>query len=155
MSMRHWLVKSEAEVFSIDALRDAKRTGWDGVRNYAARNFMRDHMQLNDPVLFYHSSANPTGVAGLAQICRVAYPDLTAFDAKHHHYDAKSKREAPQWYMVDLAFVEKFPRIVSLAELKQQSKLKQMTLFKQSRLSVQPVSPSEFALIVQLGKKKN
>src|SRR5690606_17593040 len=105
---RYWLMKSEPGSYSIDDLQRDTRTSWEGVRNYQARNFMRDDMRPGDGVLFYHSGANPPGVAGLAKIARAAYPDPTALDPDSHYYDPKATKEDPRWVMVDIEFVEKF-----------------------------------------------
>ncbi len=147
----YWLMKTEPDVFSIDTLKAQKTAPWDGVRNYSARNHMRA-MQLGNLVLFYHSSTEPVGIAGIAKVCKLAYPDHTAFDSKNIHYDPKSTKKAPTWFMVDVAFVEKFKHFVSLAELKAQAKLKNMTLFRRGRLSVQPVAQEEFEWICGLGR---
>lgn len=150
--MNYWLVKSEPEVFSFDDLLKSpkKTTFWDGVRNYQARNTMRDLMKKGDRVFFYHSNAEPTGIAGICEVVKEGYPDHTAFDAKDPHYDPKSKREEPTWYMVDVKAVKAFPRIVTLAELKGLRGLEKMALLqKGSRLSVQPVTGAEWAIICQ------
>jgi predicted RNA-binding protein with PUA-like domain len=155
--MRYWLMKSEPDEFSIDDLAAAKKqtTSWFGVRNYQARNFMRDQMQVGDPVLFYASNAEPSGVTGLASIARAAYPDPFAWKKGHKYYDAASTKEKPVWYMVDIAFVEKFPRIVPLETLKQTKGLEQMVVTqKGSRLSIQPVTKSEYDIVVRLGRRK-
>jgi predicted RNA-binding protein with PUA-like domain len=151
---RHWLVKSEPSTFSFaDLLASPKRTtGWDGVRNYQARNHMRDGMKRGDLVFFYHSSTEPTAIVGVAEVAREAYPDPTALDAKHPHFDPKSKADEPAWVMVDLRAVEPFARPVTLAELKGTKGLERMVLLqKGSRLSVQPVSPEEWDIIYALG----
>lgn len=148
-------MKSEPDVFSIDDLMAAKNqtTYWDGVRNYQARNYMRDLMKVGDLVLFYHSNADPPAVAGIAEVSKLAYPDHTAFDPKDPHYDPKSKKESPTWYMVDVRFVEKFAKPIELGDLRQIQALKQMVLLqKGSRLSVQPVRAEEFACVVELGR---
>jgi predicted RNA-binding protein with PUA-like domain len=148
-------VKSEPSVFSFDDLWRAPRrtTCWDGIRNHQARNYMRDGMQVGDPVLFYHSNADPTGVAGVAEVSRAAYPDPSAFDPEHDHYDARSKPEAPTWLMVDLRAVRRFARLVTLAELRTTPGLEQMALLqKGSRLSVTPVTPQEWAIVERLGR---
>jgi len=151
-SPRYWLVKSEPSVFSIDDLRRAGREPWDGVRNFQARNFMAD-MELGDLVLFYHSNARPNGVAGIARVVGQARPDPTARDPKSRYYDARSSEEQPIWQMVDLEFVAKFPRLVPLAELKKREGLEAMEVNRKgSRLSVQPVRPEEFHLVVGLGR---
>src|SRR5438105_1563422 len=125
---RHWLVKSEPETFSFDdLLASPKRTtGWDGVRNFQARNFMRDGMKRGDLVFFYHSSTDPTAIVGVAEVAREAYPDPTALDPKHAHFDPKSRADAPSWMMVDLRAVEPFKRPVTLAELKRVKGLEHM-----------------------------
>lgn len=147
----YWLIKSEPKVFSIDALKAEKITHWDGVRNYAARNHMQA-MKLGDLILFYHSSTEPVGVAGVAKVCKKAYPDYTAFDSASVHYDPRSNKGAPTWFMIDMSFLEKFKHRVLLSELKAQPELKNMTLFRQGRLSVQPVTKAEFELIRKLGR---
>jgi predicted RNA-binding protein with PUA-like domain len=154
---RHWLVKSEPETFSFDdLLASPKRTtGWDGVRNYQARNFMRDGMKRGDLVFFYHSSTEPTAIVGVAEVAREAYPDPTALDPKHAHFDPKSQPDAPTWMMVELRAVEPLSRPVTLAELKGVKGLERMVLLqKGSRLSVQPVSPEEWDIIYALGMKR-
>lgn len=150
--MRHWLIKSEPSVYSIDDLMHERRTHWDGVRNYQARNLMRDEMKVGDLALFYHSNASPPGVAGVARIIREGYPDFTAWDPSSGHFDEKSSRENPRWFMVDVEFQEKFDRVVSLAEIKADEELQEMVLVKRSRLSVQPVRPEEFDRIVEMGR---
>jgi len=151
---RYWLVKSEPHGFSFDdLLASPKRTTqWDGVRNYAARNALRE-MRKGDLVLFYHSSAEPTAVVGIAEVVREAYPDPTAFDPKDPHHDPKSKRESPSWFMVDLKAVEKLPRPVTLAEIKKAKGLANMALVRLGRLSVQPVTASEFEIVRDLGSR--
>jgi predicted RNA-binding protein with PUA-like domain len=152
-----WLVKSEPHVFSIDDLANApeQTTYWDGVRNYQARNILRDEMKRGDHVLFYHSNADPPGVAGIAKVVREGYPDHTAFEPDDPHYDPKSDPSEPRWYMVDIQLVEKFKRELPLQELKQVPALKGLMLLqKGSRLSVQPVSAEHFETIQQLAKKR-
>lgn len=156
-SRRHWLVKSEPETFSFDDLLASpnRTTGWDGVRNYQARNFMRDGMKRGDLVFFYHSSTEPTAIVGVAEVAREAYPDPTALDPKHDHFDPKSRADEPTWMMVDLRAVEAFEHPLSLAELKRVKGLEKMVLLqKGSRLSVQPVSPEEWGIIYKLGMAK-
>jgi predicted RNA-binding protein with PUA-like domain len=151
--MKHWLLKTEPGCFSIDDLARApnKMTFWDGVRNYQARNFMRDDMKEGDLVLFYHSNAEPTGIAGLATGVKEAYPDFPAFDPNHEHYDPKSKPSAPIWMMVDIKLKKKFKRIIPLSELKSIPALSGMVLLqKGSRLSVQPVTPAQYDCILKL-----
>ncbi len=154
-SGNYWLVKSEPNCFSLDDLIDSpgKTTFWDGVRNYQARNTLRDSMQKGDYVLFYHSSCQPMAVVGVAQVVRPGYPDHTAFDPKSDHYDPKSKPEQPTWFMVDLKFIEKFNHPLGLDVLKRVKGLEKMVLLQRgSRLSVQPVSPAEFEYIVTMGR---
>lgn len=146
-------MKSEPDCFSIDDLANApnKTTYWDGVRNYQARNFMRDDMKKGDWVLYYHSNADPSGIAGLATVAKEAYPDFTAFDPRHQHYDPKSRQEFPTWFMVDLKFKRKFKNLIPLSQLRVQPELDGMTLMqKGSRLSVQPVSEEHFQFILRL-----
>jgi predicted RNA-binding protein with PUA-like domain len=149
----YWLVKSEPGVFSFDDLmaRPKRTTHWDGVRNYSARNNLRA-MKAGDLVLFYHSSAEPAAVVGIAEVAREAYPDPTAFDPNDPHYDAKSKRDEPTWYMVDIRAVEPLGRPVTLPEIKAAKELKNMALVRLGRLSVQPVTPEEFETIKRLAK---
>lgn len=149
-NLHYWLVKSEPEVFSIDDLAacEHQTTHWDGVRNYQARNFMRDDMKIGDLVLFYHSNSKPPAVAGIARIVCEGYVDHTAFDKNDDHYDPKSKPEAPAWIMVDIQLVKKFLRPITLPELRTMKPLAKMTLLQRgSRLSVQPVSAIEFKTI--------
>ncbi len=154
-SDRYWLVKSEPDVFSIDDLAKAKNqtTHWDGVRNYQARNTLRDSMKLGDRVLFYHSNATPPAIVGIARVVKEGYPDHTAFDPKDDHYDPKSKKDAPTWYMVDLQFEQKFAQPLTLPMLKAEPRLEGMVLVQRgSRLSVQPVRPREFEIILELAE---
>ena len=151
---RHWLVKSEPNVFSFDDLvASPKRTTcWDGVRNYQARNFMRDDMKRGDLVFFYHSNAEPTAIVGVAEVVREAYPDSTALDPKDPHFDPKSRADAPTWVMVDIRGVEKLKRSLSLDDLRGLKGLEKMALLqKGSRLSVQPVSADEWAIVLRIG----
>lgn len=146
----YWLVKSEPDVFSFDDLQAAPKrtTGWDGVRNYLARNFMRDGMKKGDLVFFYHSNANPTAIAGICEVVREGYPDPTQFDPGSDYYDPKSKPEAPTWIQVDLKAVKPLPRPLSLDELKQVKGLEKMELLRKgSRLSVQPVTEKEWQAV--------
>ena len=155
MTKRYWLVKSEPEVFSFDDLlaRPKKTTGWDGVRNFQARNMLRDEMKPGDPVLFYHSNAEPPGVAGEAVVSKAGHPDPTQFDAKHDHHDPKSKPDAPLWYQVEIKGVAKFKHFIGLPELREVPGLEQMVLLRKgSRLSVQPVTEAEFEIIRKLGQ---
>lgn len=156
-SRRYWLVKSEPDVFSFDDLmaKPAHTTPWDGVRNYQARNTMRDDMKRGDLVFFYHSSTDPSEIVGIAEVVREGYPDASALDPADSHFDPKSKAESPTWYMVDLKAVEKLPRPLSLSELRGVKGLEKMTLLqKGSRLSVQPVSAGEWTVITKLSSRK-
>ncbi len=151
--MAYWLVKSEPEEFSIDDLyRRPKRTEhWDGVRNYQARNFMRDGMKKGDEVFFYHSNCETPGIVGIARVVREAYPDHTAFDPDDPHYDPKSDPENPRWLMVDVKYVRKLKRTISLAELKDNPKLADMALVRKgNRLSVLPVAAREWRAILDM-----
>lgn len=149
--MRYWLMKSEPDVFSIDDLKAKKTTLWDGVRNYQARNFMMKDMSIGDTVLFYHSNAAPPGVAGLAKIHSQAKPDPSAFDKKSEYYDKATSPEKPRWFCVEVAFVKKFKTLISLDELRTTPGLENMlVLRKGQRLSIQPVSAKEYAIIHQL-----
>ncbi len=150
MNRKHWLMKSEPYAYSIDDLERDGVTWWDGVRNYAARNLMRDRMRIGDRVLFYHSNARPPGVVGIAEVCRESYPDHTQFDSESKYFDPKASPENPRWFMVDVRFVEKFPRMVSLPEIRATPKLADMVLVNRSRLSVQPVAPEEYERIVAM-----
>jgi predicted RNA-binding protein with PUA-like domain len=148
-----WLMKSEPTCYSIDDLEREGKTHWDGVRNFQARNFMRDEMQVDELALFYHSNAKPPGVAGIAKISRTGYPDHTAFDPKDDHYDHKSDPDNPKWIMVDITFVKKFPRIVTLAEMRTIPELQEMMLLKKGmRLSIQKVTQNQFNTICNLAE---
>lgn len=149
---RYWLVKSEPGVFSFDDLLRIhnKTTHWNGIRNFAARNFMKDGMKLGDRVFFYHSSAEPTAIVGICEVVREAYPDHTAFDSASEGYDPASNEERPTWYMVDLRAVAQFTRPVTLAELKTRKELEGMALLRIGRLSVTPVSPAEWDVICRM-----
>lgn len=154
MPLRFWLMKVEPDVYAIADLERDGRTGWEGVRNYQARNFLRDQMQVGDKVLFYASNAAPSGVTGVAEIVRAGYPDRTAWTKGHAYFDAASTEESPIWYMVDIAFVEKFPGTVSLETLKSTPGLEDMVVTRKgSRLSVQPVTREEFAIVSRLGRR--
>ncbi len=148
---RCWLMKSEPSVYSIDDLRRDGETSWEGVRNFQARNFMRDDVQVGDRVLFYHSNAAPAGVAGLARVSRAAYPDPAARDPQSDYFDPRASDEDPRWFMVDVEFVERFPVFVSLDALRQTPGLEKMLVINKSRLSVQPVTDDEYAIVVRLG----
>lgn len=155
MSKHFWLMKSEPDVFSIDDL--AKRPGqselWDGVRNYQARNFMMNDMKVGDEVLFYHSNAEPSGVAGIATVSKEAIPDPKQFDPKSEYYDPKATKEKPRWFCVTVKYKEKFKNFIPLSAIKEIPELGQMHLVqKGSRLSISPVAENEFQLILSLGK---
>jgi predicted RNA-binding protein with PUA-like domain len=152
-AMKFWLMKSEPDVYSIDDLARDRRTSWEGVRNYQARNFMRDEMKVGDLALFYHSSADPPGVAGVVRVVREAYPDPTQFDRNSPYYDPASKRDEPRWYMVDVEFVEKLPVFVPLDALKRERALAGMLVIqKGQRLSVQPVTRAHVAKVLAMGR---
>jgi predicted RNA-binding protein with PUA-like domain len=154
-SRRTWLIKTEPDVFSIADLERAGTTGWEGVRNYQARNFMRDEMKAGDLVLVYHSNAEPTGVAGVAKVVGPPVPDPSQFDPKSEFFDATSPRDEPRWMMVKVAFVERFAAVVPLEVLKREAKLKGMPLLqKGQRLSVQPVPPAQFDHVLRLARGK-
>ncbi len=151
--MKRWLMKSEPDVYSIDDLARDGQTTWEGVRNYQARNSMRDDMKLGDLVLFYHSNATPPGVAGIARVSREAYPDPTQFDATSDYHDEGSKPEDPRWLRVDVAFVERFASVVPLDALKRDPALEGMAVIqKGQRLSVQAVRPDHFDHVVAVGR---
>ena len=151
---KYWLMKSEPDVYSIDNLERDKSEIWEGVRNYQARNFMRD-MAVGDLALFYHSNAKPPGVAGVCKIHKEAYPDPTQFDKKSKYFDAKSDKDNPRWSLVEVAFVEAFSELVSLNALKSEEKLEGMVVTKRgSRLSVQPVEKAHFKHVLKMAGSK-
>ncbi len=152
--MHYWLMKSEPDCYGIDHLKADKVGMWDDVRNYQARNFMRD-MKKGDLVLFYHSSTDVIGVVGIAEIVREAYPDPTQFDAKSYKYDPKSTKENPRWVSVDLKFVKKFKETLTLQEMRLDSAFSDMLVIKRGmRLSVQPVAKKHFDRVIKLRSKK-
>jgi predicted RNA-binding protein with PUA-like domain len=152
--MKYWLMKCEPAAYTIDDLERDGTTSWEGVRNFQARNFIRDEMKQGDKVLFYASNADPSGVTGIAQISGEAYADKFATKKGHKYFDEKATADNPIWYMVDIGFVEKFPGIVSLETLKNTPGLEKMVVTqKGSRLSIQPVTKSEFDIVVKLGRK--
>jgi len=152
---RFWLMKCEPSAYTIDDLARDGRTSWEGVRNYQARNFMRDDMQIGDGVLFYASNADPSGVTGLAEIVRAGYPDAFSWRKGHKYFDEASTRTKPVWYMVDIGFVARFSEIVSLDTLKRTKGLESMMVTqKGSRLSVQPATAREFEIVSKLGTKR-
>lgn len=151
--MQYWLMKSEPNEFSIQDLRKRSRKTehWDGVRNYQARNYMRNEMEKGDQILFYHSNCEVPGIVGIAEVAREAYPDHTAFDPEDSHYDPKSDPENPRWYMVDVKFVRQLQRTISLQELKSNKKLAQMKLVQRgNRLSVMPIEKKAWNEILKM-----
>ncbi|MEM6295691.1 MAG: EVE domain-containing protein [Myxococcota bacterium] len=150
---QYWLMKSEPDAYSIDDLERDGSEPWDGIRNYQARNNMRA-MNIGDLVLFYHSNAKPPGVVGVAEVCKTVYPDHTAWDPKSKYFDAKSPQDNPRWEMVDLAFVEKTPKLVSLEDLKAAPELEGMVVTQRSRLSVQPVDKAHFKHVLRMAGAK-
>lgn len=155
MHHRHWLFKSEPDVYSIDDLQREGVTAWEGVRNYQARNFLRDDCAVGDLVLFYHSSTDPAGVAGVAKVVKAAYPDPTALRKKSPYHDPKATRADNPWLCVDLAFVQKFHTFVALDDLRSKPSLKDLLVLKRGqRLSIQPVTDADFQTIVKMGHGK-
>ena len=150
-NMRYWLMKSEPSDVSVDdlAAMPNKTVAWYGVRNYLARNFMRDQMQVGDGVLFYHSSCPEPGIAGIAKVSKLAYPDATQFDKKSEYYDAKATAETPRWFNVEVKLVKKIP-LISLASLREQKALETLRILqKGNRLSITPVDPAEWDYITK------
>jgi predicted RNA-binding protein with PUA-like domain len=154
MAKQYWLFKAEPYIYGIDHLAAApdKIGRWDGIRNYQARNFLRDKVKLGDEVFIYHSSCKNVGIVGTARIIKTAYPDPTQFDPESDYYDPKSNRENPRWVSVDIQLTKIFTRLIPLAELKSHPALENMVLIKQSRLSTQPVSAQEWSTIHSLLK---
>jgi len=152
MSKNYWLFKAEPHIYGIDHLNAApKKIGrWDGIRNYQARNFLRDQVALGDEVFIYHSSCKNIGIVGTAKVVKTAYPDPTQFDPESNYYDPKSTQENPRWISVDIQVTKTFPRIISLAEIKAQRELENMVLVKQGRLSTQPVTKAEWDFILKM-----
>lgn len=150
-SRQYWLMKSEPSEYSIDDLARDKQAPWYGVRNYQARNFMRDMMRPGDRVLFYHSSCPEPGVAGVAEVVGTPYPDATQFDSRSHYYDPKATKEKPRWMLVDVKFVQRFGSVVPLAALREEKSLERLIILRPgNRLSVTPVTVQEFESIVRL-----
>ena len=148
-------MKCEPSAYTIDDLARDGTTSWEGVRNYQARNFMRDDMREGDAVLFYASNADPSGVTGLATIARGGYPDPYAFRKGHKYFDPESRKDAPRWYLVDIAFIERFADTIPLETLKATKGLEKMGVTqKGSRLSVQPVTTAEYEIVVRLGRAR-
>ena len=154
--MKYWLMKTEPDAFSIDHLKKAKREPWSGVRNYQARNFMRQ-MQVGDLVFFYHSSTAVPGIAGLAKVASAPYPDPTQFDRKSHYFDPKATREQPRWEMVDVKFEKKFRNVLALTTLKEnEDRLEGLVVLQRgSRLSVQPVTAPQARELLKLAEKND
>ncbi|MEJ2685865.1 MAG: EVE domain-containing protein [Gammaproteobacteria bacterium] len=151
--MNHWLMKSEPDVFGIDDLKAMpdKTDHWDGVRNYQARNMMRDQMKKGDKVFFYHSNTAEPGIVGIAKVVREGYPDFTAFDPDAKYYDPKSDPDKPRWYMVDIQYVRKLKRVITLSELKAHPELEDFPLVRKgNRLSVMPVTRDQWEIILGL-----
>ena len=150
---RYWLMKSEPGAYSYSDLQgeDDQTAEWDGVRSYTGRNYMRDEMKVGDEVLFYHSNAKPNAVVGTAVVVQEGYPDDTAWDPESEHPDAKSTPDNPIWYMVDIKAGTEFTRLVSLPEIKNTKGLEKMVLVNNSRLSIQPVTPKEWKIILKMG----
>lgn len=152
---KYWLMKTEPDVFSITDLMNRKNQteSWDGVRNYQARNFMRDEMKLGDKILIYHSNATPPGIAGVATVAKEAHPDLTALNKKSQYFDPKATKENPRWMMIDVKFESKFDHFISLEELKENKNLLDMLILRKgNRLSITPVEKKHFDYILELGK---
>lgn len=146
-----WLAKSEPSVYSIDDLKRDKKTLWTGVRNFQARNFLRDGWKSGDLVLFYHSNAEETGVAGVAKVSKAEVADPTQFDKKSEYFDPKAKEETPTWFSPEVSFLKKFERVVLLSDLKSEKKLSDMGVLRRgNRLSVQPVTDAEFKKILEM-----
>ncbi len=151
--MRYWLFKSEPETFSLETLKQCPKqtTGWDGVRNYQARNLLRDEIKKGDQAFFYHSNCQPPGIVGIVDIVTSGYPDFTALNAQSKYYDPDATPENPRWYQVDVRFKEKFLRLISLDELKTQPGLETMQVTRRgNRLSVSPVTPEEWQIIIAM-----
>jgi predicted RNA-binding protein with PUA-like domain len=155
MAKRYWLMKSSPVNYSIQDLEREGQDHWDGVRNYTARNFMRDDMKLGDLVLFHHSNAKPPGVAGIATVCREGYPDHTAFDRKSQYHDPKSKKDEPRWFMVDLEFAERFEDVVSMDEMRAAKGLEEFPVLQRGqRLSIMPITRKQFEIVRRLGRAR-
>lgn len=149
---QYWLMKSEPDVFSIDQLKKDKKSLWDGVRNYQARNFMMNDMQVGDQVLFYHSNAKPPGVAGVAKISKEATADPTQFSEDSEYFDPKAKKDSPRWFCVEVSYENKFPELVPLDSLREKKGLEEMLVIKKGqRLSIQPVTKKQFDIVCKMG----
>lgn len=153
MAKKYWLMKVEPDAYSIDDFEKEGETCWEGVRNYQARNILRDDVQVGDGVLFYQSNADPTGVAGVAEVSKAGYPDHFSWKKGHKYFDEKSSPDEPRWFMVDIRFKERFDDIVTLKEMKENKKLNDMMVTKKGmRLSVQPVKKGEFNEVLKMGR---
>ena len=147
---RYWLMKSEPDVYSIDHLKAEGETPWEGVRNYQARNFMKNDMRLGDRVLFYHSNTKPPGIVGLGEVSKLAYPDYFAWDIDSKYFDPKSTEDNPRWWMVNVSFVAKFSSIISLDDIRNHSNLQNMMVIRKgSRLSIQPVEKEDYDTLLR------
>ncbi len=152
--MKYWLFKTEPESFSIEDLKKSKNQTafWNGVRNYRARNILRDEIKKGDGVLFYHSSTEPLAVLGYCEVAKEGYPDHTQFDKNNIHYDDRAKKESPTWFMVDIKLIKEFKNPVTLGQIKANAKLKNITLIQRgNRLSVMPITKSEFEEVLKMG----
>ncbi len=148
--MNYWLLKTEGDVYPINQLEKDGKTPWSGVRNFRARNYMRDQMKIDDICLFYHSSCKEPGVYGLAKVASNPYADPTQFDKKSEYYDEKSSKENPRWTLVDIAFEEKFPKPITAAQMKKETELQNMMLWRIAQLSIQPISEAEFRHVLTM-----
>lgn len=146
----YWLMKSEPDAYSIDDLQRDNVEPWDGIRNYEARNFMRDKMKIGDKIFFYHSNAKPIAIVGTMEVASEPYPDFTQFDPKSKYFDEKSSEENPRWQLVDVKFIQKFDKPVTREEMKEIPELDEMLIFKRSRLSITPVTETEWKKIHEL-----
>ena len=150
--MNYWLFKSEPNTYSIEDLQKEKVCYWEGIRNYQARNYLRDRVKKNDLVLFYHSNISDPAIVGLAKVVKEAYPDFTALDPQSIYYDPKASKENPRWFLVDLQFEKKFKKKILRSQLKKLTSLKNMVLFTHSRLSIQPVEKKQFDILTNLAE---
>ncbi len=148
--MKYWLFKSEPTTYSIEDLQKEKICSWDGIRNYQARNYLRDHVKKNDLVFFYHSNIPDPAIVGLAKVLKEAYPDFTALDPQSTYYDPKASKENPRWVLVDLQFEKKFKKKILRSQLKLLPSLKNMILLTHSRLSIQPIEKKQFDILTNL-----
>ncbi len=147
---RYWLMKSEPDAYSIDDLERDQVEPWDGIRNYQARNFMRDDMKIGDKIFFYHSNANPIAIVGTMEVASEPYPDPTQFDPDNKYFDEKSSEENPRWQLVDVKFIQKFENPVTREAMKEEPELEDMLIFKRSRLSITPVTEAEWKKIHEM-----